>query len=218
MSGATATAQYRFENWTADDGLPPGQVMDFAPDLKGEPLVNMYSGRFYMRDGRFVAAPPEYQDPDVKFYLAPSGAQWTITKSGTTREVGGRVTQNPLKLNFDSSGVWPYEEGQGNLWLGDGSGLYRLRDGQVTRYTKRDGLPPRTLLRPSCEDEEGGVWFATEGRPRSPKDNRTMTSLTQKFSKLFFGAAIRVVTLTLLPVVFGASAALAHSGSGADAH
>lgn len=35
-----------------------------------------------------------------------------------------------------------------------------------------------------------------------------MTSLTQKFSKLFFGAAIRVVTLALFLSVFGASATL----------
>ena len=38
-----------------------------------------------------------------------------------------------------------------------------------------------------------------------------MTSITQNFSKLFFGAAIRVLTLALFLVVFGASAALAQT-------
>jgi hypothetical protein len=38
-----------------------------------------------------------------------------------------------------------------------------------------------------------------------------MTNLTQKFSKRFFGAAIRVVTLALFLVIFGASAALAQT-------
>ena len=38
-----------------------------------------------------------------------------------------------------------------------------------------------------------------------------MTSFTQKCSKLFLGAAIRVVTLALFLVVFGASAALAQT-------
>ena len=38
-----------------------------------------------------------------------------------------------------------------------------------------------------------------------------MTSVTQKFSKLFFGAAMRVVTLALCLVVLGASAALAQT-------
>jgi YVTN family beta-propeller protein len=38
-----------------------------------------------------------------------------------------------------------------------------------------------------------------------------MTNLTQKFSKQFVGAALRVVTLALFLVVFGASAALAQT-------
>lgn len=40
-----------------------------------------------------------------------------------------------------------------------------------------------------------------------------MTNLTQNFSKQFCGAAIRVVTLTLFLVVFGAGAALAQTGN-----
>lgn len=40
-----------------------------------------------------------------------------------------------------------------------------------------------------------------------------MTNLTQKYSKLFIGTAIRVVTLALFVVVFGASAALAQTGN-----
>lgn len=39
-----------------------------------------------------------------------------------------------------------------------------------------------------------------------------MTNLTQRMSKRFFSAAIRVVTLTLFLAVFGASAALAQTG------
>src|SRR5882724_8400814 len=38
-----------------------------------------------------------------------------------------------------------------------------------------------------------------------------MTNLTQKLSKQFFGAAMRVVTLTLFLAVFGAGAALAQT-------
>ena len=38
-----------------------------------------------------------------------------------------------------------------------------------------------------------------------------MTNLTQKFAQQFLGAAIRVVTLALFLVVFGAGAALAQT-------
>jgi signal transduction histidine kinase/ligand-binding sensor domain-containing protein len=164
--GVTLYRDGVFTSYTTAAGLPAGQVMGFASDLKGELLINVGSGQCYLRAGRFVAAPPEYQAQDMKFYLAPSGAQWTISKDGATQEVGGgRVTRYPLKLSF-GAGVWPYEDSQGNLWLGDESGVYRLRDGQSTRYTEQAGVPPHTLLRPACEDAEGGVWFATAGLAR----------------------------------------------------
>ena len=62
-----------------------------------------------MREGRFISAPPEYQAQDVKLYLAPSGAQWTIDRNGAKQVNGERVTQYPMKLSF-AYGVWPYED------------------------------------------------------------------------------------------------------------
>ncbi len=149
-----------FTSYTNADGMPTGQVMALAHDLRGELLIGIGSGQFYMREGRFVPAPPEYQAQDIRHYLAPSGAQWTISANGARQVTDGRTTQYQMNLIF-ASGVWPYEDSQGNLWLGDQAGIYRLRDGQITRYLGHDGVPSRTLLRPQCEDDEGGIWFAT---------------------------------------------------------
>lgn len=149
-----------FNSYTPADGMPSGQVFGFAHDLKGELLIGIGPGQFYLREGKFISAPPEYQAQDMKLYLAPSGARWTIATNAAKQVIDGRVTQYPMNLSF-AYGVWPYEDSQGNLWMGDQSGMYRLRAGQVTRYREKDGVPPRTLLRPYCEDDEGGVWFAT---------------------------------------------------------
>ncbi|HST21111.1 MAG TPA: two-component regulator propeller domain-containing protein, partial [Blastocatellia bacterium] len=159
-----------FNSYTPADGMPGGQVFSFEHDLKGELLIRIGDGQFYMREGRFISAPPEYQAQNMKLYLAPSGAQWTIARNGARQVTDGRVTQYPMNLSF-ADGVWPYEDSQGNLWLGDRSGIYRLRDGQITRYTEKDGVPPRTFLRPSCEDDEGGIWFAADRLARF-KDGR----------------------------------------------
>jgi ligand-binding sensor domain-containing protein len=94
-----------FTFYSTADGLPASDVMGFTHDLKGRLLIDMVAGRFFMRAGRFVAAPPEYQAKDIKYYLAPSGAQWTITANEATQSDGGRVTRYPLrsrKLNFFS--------------------------------------------------------------------------------------------------------------------
>ena len=50
--------------------------------------------------------------------------------------------------------------------------MYRLRDGQVTRYSQKEGVPPRVTLRPFCEDDQDGVWFAGEGSVVRFKDGR----------------------------------------------
>jgi len=137
-----------------------GTVWGFDRDVNGEVLVKIGDKQFYLRDGDLVVAPNEYQTEDTRLYLAPSGATWTISKTKTTEVSGGRVTHYPLKLSPDS-GIWPFEDSQKNLWLGHPSGLYRLRSGQVTRYTEQSGLPPHMQFRPACEDDEGGMWFVT---------------------------------------------------------
>lgn len=162
-----------FTSYAAADATPPGEVMSFDHDLKGELLVRVGGGQFYPRDGGFTPAPPEYQAQDVRLYLAPSGAQWTISKDGAAQASGGRVTHYPFNPGF-GSWVWPYEDSQGSPWLGTRSGIYRLRDGRVTSYAEKDGVPPRTFARPRCEDDEGGVWFAAGGLTRF-KDGRFNT-------------------------------------------
>jgi signal transduction histidine kinase/ligand-binding sensor domain-containing protein len=167
--GLTRYRDGAFTSYTTTDGVPPGPVLAFSHDLKGELLLNIGSGQFYMRGGKFTSAPPEYMAQDRMFYLGPSGTQWTIGKNETRQVKDGRVTRYQINLTID--GLWPYEDSQGNLWLSDMSGVYRLRDGQTTRYQQKDGVPPRFTWRPYCEDDEGGVWFAADGLARF-KDGR----------------------------------------------
>ena len=62
-----------FKTLTFEDGVPRGQVAGFTRDLNGELLIVIESNRFYLRDGKFIPAPPEYQTFDIAHYLAPSG-------------------------------------------------------------------------------------------------------------------------------------------------
>src|ERR1043165_397182 len=149
-----------FTSYANPDGIATGEVMGFDRDLKGELLMRTRRGQFYLRDGKFVTAPAEYQAADTRLYLAPSGSQWTLSKNGITQSSGNSVIRYPLKLSF-GPWVWLLEDSQRNLWLGDRLALYRLHDGQITRFTKETGAPPNTALLPACEDSEGGVWFAT---------------------------------------------------------
>src|SRR5215467_1703163 len=160
-TGDGGLTRYRdgiFTSYTAADGVPAGQVMAFAHDLKGELLIAIGNGQFYMREGKFIPAPPEYGAQNLTHYRAPSGTQWTIGTNGAKQIKDGSVTQYPITLSGPGDAS-PYEDSKGNLWLGDKSGIYRLRDSKITRYSKKDGVPTRAVLQPSCEDDEGGIWF-----------------------------------------------------------
>ena len=161
-----------FTSSTVADGVPEGPVLFFYQDLKGELFIGIGNGRFYMREGKFISAPPEYLVPLLKqHYLAPSGSQWTIEANEAVQINDGRVTRYRIKMK-DTFYSRPYEDSERNLWLGDVSVMYKLRDGQVTRYSQKDGVPPRGALRPYCEDAQGGVWFAADGAVVRFKDGR----------------------------------------------
>jgi ligand-binding sensor domain-containing protein len=49
----------------------------------------------------------------------------------------------------------------GNIWFGGSKrGLFRYRDGQVTQYTKAEGLPGEAV-RGLAEDKRGAIWIGT---------------------------------------------------------
>ncbi len=157
-SGLTIYRNGLFTTYTIADGLPSNQVLEIFPDFNGEPVIATLKGAVSLRGGKFIPAPPEYQNPKLKLYLAPSGARVTIDESGVKRVKDGRETDYPIKLGASDFSVWvmPYEDSRGNLWIREGANLYLLRDSTVTSFP---GVPP---LRPMCEDADGGIWF---GKP-----------------------------------------------------
>ncbi|HXQ34189.1 MAG TPA: hypothetical protein VN843_09265 [Anaerolineales bacterium] len=62
----------------------------------GELLINFQNGRFYMREGKFISAPPEYVVPQLnQNYLAPSGSQWTIKANEAVRQEVATIRSAP---------------------------------------------------------------------------------------------------------------------------
>ncbi len=150
-----------FKSYASAEGPRGATIGDFRRDFNDE-LMIITAGAYYLRAGKFIPAPAEYSDPKLRLYRGPSGSRWTIDARGVRQVKDGRETYYPIKFEWDEGigGLDAYEDSQGNLWVGDWVSVYRLRDGQVTRYTAADGLP-RMILRPQCEDDDGGVWFST---------------------------------------------------------
>ncbi|MBX3279467.1 MAG: hypothetical protein KF868_15800 [Acidobacteria bacterium] len=153
--GLTVRRNGIFTTYTTADGLPGDQVYLIFPDLDGEPVIATSGGPVYFRDGEFFPAPPQYQSETVKLYRTASGARVTVDAGGLRWVGEGREHHyrfKPVASSYLTS-VWPYEDGRKNLWLGDESGLYLLRDGRLSHF------PELSYFRPMCDDAEGGVWF-----------------------------------------------------------
>jgi hypothetical protein len=68
-----------------------------------------------------------------------------------------------------------YEDSQHNLWLGTvGSGLIRLKDGALTTYDVKDGLPSPNVTA-LFEDRDHNLWIGTRAGLCLFKDGRFTT-------------------------------------------
>jgi signal transduction histidine kinase/ligand-binding sensor domain-containing protein/DNA-binding response OmpR family regulator len=96
-------------------------------------------------------------------YGQPSGTLWFGTTNGLFKFAPGKDPKNARRSGIDFPVTSISDDGRGSLWLGGrvpGLTRFRIRDGRVTHYTKRDGLfdesPSRALT-----DDEGNLWIRT---------------------------------------------------------
>ena len=171
--GAGLTRYHRgtFKSYTTADGLPADDLAGMFLDMSGSLVINTRKGPVYLQDGAIVPAP--LQNQRREFYRTPSGAVVTMDGDRLRHVKDGRSTYYSLKPARTFPGLFFTEDRQGRLWLGDGSDLYFLHDGEVTRF------PEVSSLRPECEDEDGGIWFSSTcpegGYPLRFKDGKFTT-------------------------------------------
>ena len=97
----------------------------------------------------------------------PDGTLWIGSRTGLARFDGARFvkypgpSEEPL-LSTNVASLWPAPDG--SLWIGfRPSGISVLRNGHVTRYGERDGLP-RGTVQQFAPDTDGSLWaVAREG-------------------------------------------------------
>lgn len=147
------------------DQVPGSSITSFGADATGETRILTDKGYYYFREGQFVfSAPVEPEDPQKRIYNGKSGAKWTIT-SGEVRQLkDGREVIYPINIkNISKVDVLfsCYEDRQGSLWLGELGVIYNFREGRITYYEQKDGIPVNTYPHAFLEDAEGDLWFAT---------------------------------------------------------
>ncbi|MBI4747477.1 MAG: hypothetical protein HY774_03270 [Acidobacteria bacterium] len=174
--GLTTYREHQFTSYTQANGLPEGlrgiHVFEFKSNSRGDVLILTAKGWYQLCDRKFIFVEEADQNKQRKTYVSASGTQWTITEHAVYALKDGHQTTYPLDINFpdlhlttrlpnlqDQNNV--YEDRHGNLWLGDLSGLYCLREGKITFYGDDDGIPPNISIHSFWEVPDGSLWFAT---------------------------------------------------------
>ncbi len=150
--------------WTEIDGLPPGNVVPFW--LDGQLVIGTTSGLKQLRQGRFVPAAgvPEFLTRDgneiYRIIRDQRGNYWVRLgdRNGVLEQtVQGWVwNEAPLLPIAASVSVNFFEDAEGLIWIGDGSG-------QVFRYNPAQPVPvqasPRLRLRRVTARQSGQIIY-----------------------------------------------------------
>jgi diguanylate cyclase (GGDEF)-like protein len=94
-------------------------------------------------------------------YRQPSGTIWLGTVKGLFKYLPGTIPVRQPQIDFSVTNI--SDDERGDLWLGGrtpGIVRFRLRDGQVTHYWKRDGLFNNYAFR-VLPDNHGNLWIGT---------------------------------------------------------
>lgn len=151
-----------FRSITVADGIPAGQVMTITQDRNGELLLTIDTNRFYMRNGKFIAAQEKDGGPPHS-WLRPQceddeGGVWFIG-NGLVRFKDGRFTT----YDVSATGIYCiFKDREGTIWVGTANGLRRLTRQFISSYSTSHGLLSNEVY-PILQTRNGDIWVGSPG-------------------------------------------------------
>ncbi len=182
----TALAQYGYQSWQTDTGLPQNTVHAIVQGRGGFLWVATESGlvRFdgvdfktYTRanpaglhpirvDGRAMGTPGLPSDLIDDLTEDREGNLWISTSGGLARMRAGKVEPFGPAQGIPSTQVWrTFEDSRGTVWVLTAAGLFRVAGAQVDRVALDQALTEDSHM---AEGPDGSLWLGTaEGLMRA---------------------------------------------------
>ena len=161
--GLTRLSDGVFTTFTTADGLPHNAIRHIHRQSNGDLIITTEDGFAYWREGQLIADPERFNSNTMMFFTGPTGMDWRWDTEGLHRLTGQPIT---FPIQFLSQGmkhIRPFEDRQGNLWIGTfNDGVYVITGDQFRHFTSQDGLPAGKLILPYCQDRAGDIWLSTE--------------------------------------------------------
>jgi Two component regulator propeller len=153
-AAAPALAQYHFDSWTTDNGLPHNSINS---------MLQSHEGYLWLATQRL---PSEcLADSGTALGLIPEATLVCRDEHNNlllvTLESGERRLLGPAPAGFPFHllGVRIFQDREGTLWVGTGrQGLYRARKHLIKTYSKEEGLRDRNVY-PVYQDHAGAIWI-----------------------------------------------------------
>jgi signal transduction histidine kinase/ligand-binding sensor domain-containing protein len=184
-AGLTRFHEGAFKTYTTKDGLP-GLVSALAEDGLGNLWIGTHSGLAVLSRGH-IRVPKDLPNdlPVVQAILKIHNGDLLL---GTPK---GIYEYRAANTDHNSSWLEPpgeasvgdvrvmIESRNGDIWVGGYGGLTRMHNGQLTRWTEREGLPSNNV-RSIYEDAQGVLWVGTYDGGLGRYSDGQWTRYTQK--------------------------------------
>ena len=153
-----------FTSFTTADGLLDNQVGGILGDGNGGLIFGTYRGWMRYRNGQFTSFAEPGNWDTLTVYVGPTGSLWTLSPSGLTQSKDGRNTIYPIRHEPRAFVSSLFESRDGSLWIAmPPFALIHLKNGVVTRYTEKDGVPVGSLGTKVSQDSQNNIWIVTSG-------------------------------------------------------
>jgi signal transduction histidine kinase/ligand-binding sensor domain-containing protein len=189
-SGQSASAQYRFDTWTTDDGLPQNCINDILQTSDGYLWMTTFDGlvrydgvRFRVfnsgntpgiRSSRFLTL---FEDSDRNLWITTDEVGVTLYRNGDfiTYTTADGLPHRRVGVREDSKGIVIKTE----------LGLLRWKNGKFFPYDSNDGLPYAPgdgYWTPGFWSRSGVAWNVDQSTLRRIENGRTTASIPCKWS------------------------------------
>lgn len=149
---------------TTADGLRNNQVRQFLEDRRGHIWIGLGSGLSRWDGQRFhnyyVEHGLSYGSVRI-LKLDRNGDLLVGTDAGLNRVHNDQFVKDAAFAALDGERIWAiHEDASGALWIGArGGGLFRIKNGKVSRITMREGLLSNAIYQ-VLEDGRGNLWMS----------------------------------------------------------
>ena len=161
--GAVRMGGGRSVRYTMTQGLVNDFVRAFCEERDGSIWIGTDGGLSRWRLGRLEAFTAESQaESSIRVLLVDRRDRlWVATEGGVSRFENGAVVRDRALAPLRGQKVWAlHEDPEGGLWIGtQGSGLFVLKEGVLTRFTTKQGLPS-DKIHFLAEDRQGSLWMS----------------------------------------------------------